>query len=236
MPGRVADLGCGSGRLFRSLLDGGATRILGIDGSAALLRRAEARIASDAVLTTAARQGRIELLRADLRHLGGRHPGDCTLVIMAGVVAHLDGPQGALDALTAAARLLADGGRLVVDTIGPGGLPERDLPLSVDWRRRMGEREVVRRSSLVRRQAPEGLRVLLSTLTDVPRADGTIARLSAGYRLWYPSPRAIQRLVAEAGLAVETAFGSHDLDPLEAESQRCIIVASRTAAENARMG
>ena len=33
--GRVLDLGCGSGRLFGALLEGGATRLVGIDGSAA---------------------------------------------------------------------------------------------------------------------------------------------------------------------------------------------------------
>ena len=32
--GPVLDLGCGSGRLFTTLLDGGAPRVLGMDGSA----------------------------------------------------------------------------------------------------------------------------------------------------------------------------------------------------------
>ena len=47
-PGPVIDLGCGSGRLFAPLLAGGATRLVGIDGSPSLLQRAEARIAADA--------------------------------------------------------------------------------------------------------------------------------------------------------------------------------------------
>jgi hypothetical protein len=86
---------------------------------------------------------------------------------------------------------------------------------------------VVRRSQLVRREAPEGLRVAFSTIIDVESGDGTMARLSASYRLWYPSPEALVRLVGEAGLVVEVTYGSHDLDPLERASERCIVVIRR---------
>jgi hypothetical protein len=88
----------------------------------------------------------------------------------------------------------------------------------------MGDRRVVRRSSLVRRETPEGLRVEYSTLTDLLGADGTINRLPAGFRLWYPSVRALLGLAGEAQLAVDATFGSHDLDPLDERSERCILV------------
>ena len=94
----------------------------------------------------------------------------------------------------------------------------------------MGDRRVVRRSRVVRAEAPEGLRVEYSTLTDVTEPDGTIARLPAGFRLWYPSPAALLGLANEAGLEVEAAFGSHDLDPLGDRSERCIIVLRRAAS------
>jgi len=149
---------------------------------------------------------------------------------MAGVVAHLGGPEDAVRAFVAARRLLQPKGVLIVDTIGPGGLPPHDLPLSVDWERPMGDRHVVRRSRLVRTEAPEGLRVEYVTLTDVVEADGTIARLPAGFRLWYPSPTALIELANEAELEMETAFGSHDLDPLDDRSERCIVVLRRTTS------
>jgi hypothetical protein len=147
---------------------------------------------------------------------------------MAGVIAHLGGPEDAVRAFAAARRLLQPKGVLIVDTIGPGGLPPHDLPLSVDWERPMGDRRVVRRSRLVRSEAPEGLRVEYVTLTDVVEADGTIARLPAGFRLWYPSPTALIGLANEAELEVEAAFGSHDQDPLDDRSERCIVVLRRT--------
>jgi len=223
--GPVLDLGCGSGRLFGTLLEGGATRIVGVDGSAALLRRAEARIAGDARLSEAAQAERITLVRGDVRALATLNIRDrFSLAIAVGVLAHLDGPEDALRLLGGVRSLLARGGRLVLDDLGPGAMPERDLPLSVDWRRQMHGREVVRRSELIRRESPEGLRVAFSTITDAVQPDGTIARLPASHRLWYPSPEALATLVSQAGMVVEMSYGSHDLEPLDRESGRRIFI------------
>jgi SAM-dependent methyltransferase len=220
--GSVLDLGCGSGRLFGPFLDGGAQRVVGIDGSPALLARAEERIAADERLAAARSAGRIELIAGDVRNV--RREDRYDLIVLAGVIAHLDGPEDAVRALGAVAGALAADGRAIVDTLGPGGLPAHDLPLSVDWERQIGGRRVVRRSSLTRNEAPEGLRVAYATLTDLVEADGTIARVPASFRLWYPSPSAVAALAAEAGLEVDAAFGSHDLAPLDERSDRCIVV------------
>jgi len=223
--GATIDLGCGSGRLFGALLSGGARKLVGIDGSRALLDRARGRIGSDEKLKAAWDDGRIELTLGDVRTV--RHPLRFRFAIVAGVLAHLEGPEDAMRALDCCRRLLDRAGTLVVDHLGPGGLPARDLPLSIDWQREMGDRRVVRRSQLTRHESPEGLRVDYATLTDVVEADGTIARLPAGFRLWYPSPRALIGLAEEAQLAVEAAYGSHDLEPLTDGSQRCILVLRR---------
>ncbi len=226
--GATIDLGCGSGRLFGALLTGGARKIVGIDGSPALLDRARARIAGDERLRQAHADGRIELAVGDVRR--ARHPLRFALAILAGVIAHLDGPEEGLRALIAARQLLKPGGLLILDGLGPGALPPHDLPLSIDWERTIGDRRVVRRSRLVRSEAPEGMRVEYATLTDIVEADGTIARLPAGFRLWYPSPSALLDLANEADLEVEAAFGSHDLDPLDDRSERCIVVLRRAAS------
>ena len=147
-----------------------------------------------------------------------------SLIVIAGVMAHLEGPEEALRVLGGASRHLRPDGVMIVDQLGPGALPADDLPLSLDWERRMGDRRVIRRSRLDRREAPEGLRVEYSTLTDLVEADGTITRLPAGFRLWYPSPEVTVALAGEANLEVVAAFGSHDLEPLDDGSERCIIV------------
>ncbi|HET7520697.1 MAG TPA: class I SAM-dependent methyltransferase [Candidatus Limnocylindria bacterium] len=229
----VLELGCGSGRLFRSFAAGKARRIVGVDGSASLLRRAEARIAAEPLLAAALADGRLHLVHGDVRRLeqlpirgllGGQ---GADLAVAAGVMPHLDGPEDALRMLSGVRQLLAPEGRLIVDDLGPAALPRRDLPLSVDWRREMDGRPVVRRSQLMRREEPEGLRVTFSTIVDMGRPDGTIARLPAGFRLWYSSDDALDAVVREAGLRIELAYGSHDLDPLRASSDRRIMVIRR---------
>lgn len=224
--GAVIDLGCGSGRLFGALIAGGAARIVGIDGSAALLARAEARIAGDPALRAARDAGRLELAVGDVRTI--RRHDHFGLALLSGVIAHLAGPEDAVRAFAAIRRLLAPDGWLIVDHLGPGGLPPHDLPLSIDWERQVGDRRVVRRSRLERHETPEGLRVDYATLTDLTGADGTIARLPASFRLWYPSPGALIGLAVEAQLTVEATYGSYDLDPLDDRSERCIMVMRRS--------
>jgi SAM-dependent methyltransferase len=229
----VLDLGCGSGRLLRSFAAGKGRRIVGVDGSAALLRRAEARVAAEPLLAAALTQGRLHLVAGDVRRLdqlpvrGLLGRAGANLVVAAGVMPHLDGPEDAMRMLSGVVPLLAEHGRLILDDLGPALLPERDLPLSVDWRRTMNGQEVVRRSQLMLREAPEGLRVAFSTIVDVGRPDGTIARFPASYRLWYSSDDALVELIRQAGLALEFAYGSHDLDPPNAASERRILVVRR---------
>lgn len=225
--GPILDLGCGSGRLLRALLDGGAPRVVGVDGSAALLRRAEHRIAADAALSEGRRLGRLELQSGDVRRPPVRGP--FALAVAVGVLPHLAGPEEAVRMVTATAGLLAPDGQLVLDDIGPAGLPWRDLPMSLDWERELDGRRVVRRSQLTRRVSPEGLWVDYATLTDTVRPNGTIARLPATFRLWYPSEDVLRHLLVEGGFVTEMTYGSHDLEPYGRESERRIVIARRVA-------
>jgi SAM-dependent methyltransferase len=151
------------------------------------------------------------------------------LIVVAGVLPHLGSAAEVLRLLRTARRRLTRGGRVVLDDIGPGLLPARDLPLSIDWRRRMHGQRLTRFSQLLRRKVGDGVEVAFSTLVEAVEADGTISRLPASYRLWYPSVRELERLVGAAGLQVELTYGSHDLDPLDRSSERRILVARRTA-------
>jgi SAM-dependent methyltransferase len=126
--GAVLDLGCGSGRLFGAFLDGRASRVVGVDGSAAMLRRARLRIDGDERLRAAAAEGRLELVQGDVRSVRRRERFG--LIVAAGVVPHLDGPEDLSRLLARAAHALTPRGLLVLDDIGPAGLPDEDLP----WR------------------------------------------------------------------------------------------------------
>ena len=225
-PGSILDLGCGSGRLFAALLAGGATRIVGVDGSTALLRRAELRMDRDPELAKARDEGRLALVTGDVRRPPLRERFSLALAV--GVVPHLDGPEEALRMIVSVGDRLEPHGLLVLDDIGPGALPWRDLPLSFDWEREIDGRRVIRRSHIVRRERPEGLRVAYTTLTDTVRSDGTIARLPASFRLWYPFDDVLQELLVQGGFVTELTYGSHDLEPVNRESERRIVVARRT--------
>lgn len=230
--GAVLDLGCGSGRLFGSFLDGGASRVVGVDGSAAMLRRAEARIAAEPRLAGAAAEGRLELVSGDVRSV--RRAERFGLIVAAGVVPHLDGPEDLSRLLARAARLLTPRGLLVLDDLGPAAQPEDDLPLAVDWIVSADGRTFTRRSQLVRREAPEGLRIVLSTVVDRQDPDGTIARLPASFRLWYPSLDTVTRLVEAAGLAVAATHGSYDSRAFSADGERLIVLSHRIRHRSAR--
>jgi len=230
--GAVLDLGCGSGRLFSSYLDGHTSRIVAVDASGAMLRRAEQRIAADPRLAEAYAQGRIELVQADARSL--RRPERFGLIVAAGVLPHLDGPEDASRLLARAARLLQPRGLLVIDDLGPASIPQQDLPLALDWVAESDGTRYTRRSQLVRREAPEGLRVILSSVVDRQDPDGTIARLPASFRLWYPSLDTVARLVEAAGLAVAATHGSHDLEAFSADSERLIVLSRRIRHRSAR--
>lgn len=229
--GAVLDLGCGSGRLFSSYLDGHTSRIVGVDASPAMLRRAAARIAADPLLAAAHAEGRIELVEADARSV--RRPERFGLIVAAGVLPHLDGPEDASRLLARAARLLQPRGLLVIDDLGPAALPATDLPLAIDWTAVSDGIRYTRRSQLSRREAPEGLRVILSSVVDRQDPDGTIARLPASHKLWYPSPDALAALVVQAGMVVELRYGSHDLEPLGPQSGRRIVVVRYQSAASA---
>ncbi|HET9498130.1 MAG TPA: class I SAM-dependent methyltransferase [Candidatus Limnocylindria bacterium] len=232
--GAVLDLGCGSGRLFGAFFDGRASRVVGVDASAAMLRRAGARVAEDPRLAAALASGTLELVHGDVRSV--RHRDRFGLIVAAGVVPHLDGPEDLSRLLARAAKLLAPRGFLVLDDLGPGLHPAADLPLAVDWVIESGGRTFTRRSQLNHREAPEGLRVTLSTIVDVQDPDGTIARLPASFRLWYPSVDTVARLVEAAGLAVAATYGSHDLGAFSAASEHLIVLCRRIRHRSSRRG
>lgn len=203
-----------------------------MDGSPALLERAAVRVACTPELADAAAAGRIDLVEGDV--VDFRRDDRFGLAVLAGVISHLDGSRDAQRALSNAAALLSDDGALIVDVVGPGGLPESDLPISLDWERIVEDRRVRRSSRIEREAAPDGVRVIYDTFTDLEDPDGTIARLPARFRLWYPTPSALLALADESELEVEATFGSYDLDPLDEVSDRCIAVMRRATATPGR--
>ncbi len=234
-PGSVLDIGCGSGRLFRPLLDGGAAPLVGVDGSPALLARAWQRIRGDSVLDAAVRDARLVVLVGDARRALGQAVDAAApfrLVAVAGVVPHLDGFDALADMLRTLAPLVGHDGRIVLDDLGPAQLPHRNLPLSVDWAKEIRGEQVVRRSQLERWDEADGMRVAYATISERRRADGTIGSLPASFQLWYPSIESIERAAATAGLIIDLSWGSYELDPYDPTDSERRIAVIRPAGTN----
>ena len=223
--GDILDLGTGSGRLLPALVRAARRRVVGVDGSAALLERARRRVEAEPDLRTASAAGKLELVLGDVRDVPATGP--FSLVVVVGVLPHLPGAADAERMLRSAARRLTRAGRLIVDVPGPAALPDRDLPLATDWVRRRAGETVRRKSRLTHRRRDGEVSVLLSTITEVEKADGTIARLPAAFQLWYPDLRVLEQLYARAGLGVSSVYGSHELDTFGDESERLIVVGER---------
>ncbi|MGB8022292.1 MAG: class I SAM-dependent methyltransferase [Candidatus Nanopelagicales bacterium] len=104
----VLDLGCGTGAALADYRDAGCV-VLGTDPSSGMLERARNRLGPE----------------ADLRLLvGPRAPFDdgCADTVVISLVLHSIPRGAALGTLADAARLLADGGRIVVTDFGSGPL------------------------------------------------------------------------------------------------------------------
>jgi malonyl-CoA O-methyltransferase len=101
---RALDLGCGSGRWARRLIEGGAALVVGCDAAAAMLARAR-------------RETTAHLVRADVRALPLRDAA-FDLVVCALVLGHV-ADLGA--AVAEIARLLAPGGTAVWSDLHPAG-------------------------------------------------------------------------------------------------------------------
>ena len=104
----VLDLGCGPGLYAQELLAGGARRVVGVDGSAEMIRLASRRVAGPASF-------HCQDLQAPL---AWACDGEFDVAVMALVIHHLD---DRVSALREVARVLRPGGRLVISTHHPTG-------------------------------------------------------------------------------------------------------------------
>lgn len=107
---RVLDIGCGTGRVLARAVGGGARSAVGIDGSSAMLVRAQER------LTRQIAQGRVRLLQVDLEGDWPGVPADFDLAVITLVLEHA---ASVAPTIAQAARHIRPGGHLFVAEIHP---------------------------------------------------------------------------------------------------------------------
>lgn len=221
--GPALELGCGTGRVLTALAAAGRD-VTGVDISPAMLAAARERVARAGV------GARVTLVRDDIRRLDAL--GDARFALAFSAInsfLHLETQADQLAALAAVARHLTPGGLFVADLFPPhpDALAEYDGRLvhaATFADPRTGERI----DKLVAGALdPAEQRIEATFFYDRLRADGAIARTAAPFALRYIGRFELELLLARAGFADVRLYGSYDLQPFTAASERLIAVAQR---------
>lgn len=221
--GPILELGCGSGRALVPLARDGYA-ITGVDLSPAMLALARAFAAREGVA------GRVTLREDDIRTLATLDGARFGLAFSAiNSFLHLETQADQRAALAAVARHLRPGGLLIVDLFPPHPeiLAEYDgrlIHAATYHDPQTGER-IDKFSASALDSAEQ--RIETTFFYDRLRRDGTLARTAATFALRYLARFEFQLLLDQAGFAEINFYGSYDLDPFTAASERMIAVASR---------
>ncbi len=218
--GPIVELGCGTGRALAPLAQRGYA-VIGFDSSSAMLERAQERFHALGVAD--------EDVQLECRAMESAAVSQPVPLVFAALnaFAHLSTPLQQIQTLTAAHRMLAPTGLLILDLFNP-------LTQEYDERDRM----VTLRNVLAdpRTGAPiqqfevwevdrETQVVQTTYLYDCLQADGSIHRVTSTFPMRYSYRHEIEARLAQCKFAVENVFGSYEADPFTGSEEKMIFVA-----------
>ena len=220
--GTILELGCGSGRALVPLAEDGYA-VTGVDRSPAML--ALARAAAD----RAGVAGGVTLVEDDIRSLD--RLGDARFGLAFSAInsfLHLETQAEQLAALGAVARHLRPGGLLVLDLFPPHPdiLNEYDGRMlhAGTYRDPQTDERIDKFSTSALDSAEQRIETIF--FYDRLRADGTVERTAAPFTFRYLGRYELQLLLERVGFGEIACYGSYDLDPFTAASDRLIAVAT----------
>ena len=216
----VLELACGTGRLLLPLAASGA-RITGVDLSPTMLNLAREKVAA------AGLEKRIRLVHGDMRTVQLDRRFDLVIIGLNSLM-HLAEQADQHAALRNAARHLTPGGRLVVDLFNPEvALPEahQEGQLFLHCLKVLPDG-----AHLLHFQSPKVDRaaqlVHMTNYYDEMPADGRVRRHFSPFTLRYVGAGELRLLIERAGLAVDSLYGTYELDLFTSDSPRLIAVAT----------
>jgi SAM-dependent methyltransferase len=222
--GPVLELACGSGRVLSGFLAEGLSAV-GVDRSAAMLERAEARLGQFG-------EAAVTLTQADLRVNFDRRVADgpFPLTVMAldalGLILE---SEAQLELLRAVRRRVHEGGLLVLDVVHVA--PLFDEVQGVPVLQQASEDAELRAHVLkwvVRRLHPAAQTMELHSIYELTWPSGDARRLTESLELRYFSRFELELLLAAAGLEVEAIYGDYDLTDFGDASPRMLVIARPT--------
>lgn len=216
---RVLELGCGSGRVLAPLAAAG-NRVVGLDSSPAMLRRAQSRL-HDAVT-----RGDVKLVHGDMQSLAelvGK-PFDLVILSLNGLL-HLAAAEAQRQVLKDAASVLRPGGLLAIDVIHaiPDALAAFDGRVMHEGSWEEGANAVAKFSA----RTVDWTNQLIATEIwyDEARPDGTLSRHRTEFYMRWLTPAELSLMLELAGYADWNIAGEYDGTALTDMSDRMLIVA-----------
>jgi SAM-dependent methyltransferase len=216
----ILELGCGSGRLLVPLARAGAT-ITGLDSSSPMLAQAESAASSAGV------SDRISLVTGSMVTADQVVTGPFGLVIVAlNSLLHVATAAAQRQTLASASRLLAPGGRLVVDLLNPvpGFLQamERGVQHEGTWLRDDGSRI----DKFAARQVfPADQQIETDLWYDITGPEGELRRVATSYPMRYLHRAELDLLLEVVGFSSWQVYGSYDLDHYADDADRLLVIA-----------
>ncbi len=216
----ILELGCGSGRLLIPLARAGST-VTGLDSSPPMLARAEAAAVAAGV------GDRVSLVTGSMVTADQAVSGPFGLIIVGlNSLMHIPTLAAQRQTLASARRLLAPGGRMVVDVFNP--VPaflqamERGVQHEGTWLRDDGSRV----DKFAARQVfPADQQIETDLWYDVASPAGELRRVATSYPMRYLHRAELELLLELVGFTSWQFYGSYDLDHYTDDADRLLVIA-----------
>ncbi len=220
--GPVLELGCGTGRIMKPLLDAGL-KVTGLDSSAVMLNRARARLSS--------KRGRadLSLVEGPMSSAAATQGGPFGVVILGlNGLLHATTSSEQRSVLKSARATLRPDGQLLLDVLNPATPSFQSLDFQVllegTWTTASGDR-VDKFSS--RRIDAATQEIEVSLWYDVTDPDGSVKRIHTGFTQRYVYLSELELMLELAGFQSWQVFGGYELEPFGEGSERIVIAAER---------
>jgi SAM-dependent methyltransferase len=229
--GPILEIAAGSGRVAVPLAEAGY-EVTAVDIDPAMLARAEKAISG----AEPSVRGRLELVEADLLHLGLPGGPRFRLAILAlNSILLLATRDRQLDALETMARHLAPDGIAVVDVWIPSAdeLARYDGRMSLEYVRTDPEAGLLVTKMAAVQYEPVSGQIDLTTIYDEGEQGEPPRRWVREDRLRLLNAEDLRLLAESADMEVEVLAGDYDLNPVSAHDERAILIArgrSRSAS------
>jgi SAM-dependent methyltransferase len=197
-------------------------RLTGLDVSPEMLARARAKLTASGVAD------RVKRVQADVREMQLDERFRLAYIAL-NTFMHLTAPDGQAKALRRIHAHLVPGGLLVLDLFNPHPelLDDADGRLVHDFTRPGPDEGAVSTRFHSQRVDPARQILEITFFYDEQGADGRLRRTVAPFELYYFTRREVELLLESCGFAVESVYGSYELEQYWAGSPKLIVVARR---------